>query len=231
MARDTETPTRRMTEKPLGGATLSGRNLFEDITTDETFQRSSTVEYGSSTQRIDSPSPDPHEREHKSDAGVTKLVRPRPIDKNKNTGSQVAHEQVSSKGSNQRKEENCSMEDPVVGWLVVISGPGKGMSLPIGYGMNAIGRADSQRISLDFGDEEISRESHAVLSYDQKGRLFYIQHGGGKNLTYLEDESGSIVPVLTPTPLASNQRVHLGGETVLHFISFCSKNFDWEDLL
>src|SRR5579863_6049785 len=31
-------------------------------------------------------------------------------------------------------------DDPVVGWVVVVDGPGKGNALPLGYGMNEIGR-------------------------------------------------------------------------------------------
>ncbi len=34
-------------------------------------------------------------------------------------------------------------EDPVVGWVVVIKGPGRGTSVPLGYGMNSIGRSGS----------------------------------------------------------------------------------------
>ena len=42
--------------------------------------------------------------------------------------------------------------DPVVGWLVVVQGPGRGRSLEIGAGANPIGRAQHQKICLDFGD-------------------------------------------------------------------------------
>ena len=40
--------------------------------------------------------------------------------------------------------------------------PGKGKSHDLGYGLNGIGRADSERISLNYGDEEISREGHSA---------------------------------------------------------------------
>jgi hypothetical protein len=58
-------------------------------------------------------------------------------------------------------KENKFSKEPVVGWLVITSGPGRGQSLQLGYGMNSIGRNEAQRVSLDFGDEEISRENHA----------------------------------------------------------------------
>ena len=86
------------------------------------------------------------------------------------------------------------MANPVVGWLVVIGGPGRGQVRPVGYGSNTLGRGEDSRVRLDFGDEQISREAHAVVTYDGRGRKFYLQHGGGTNLTYLGDE-----PVLVPT--------------------------------
>lgn len=45
--------------------------------------------------------------------------------------------------------------------------------------MNSIGRASDERVALDFDDELISRKGHAIVTYDPKGRKFYIQHGGG----------------------------------------------------
>jgi hypothetical protein len=115
------------------------------------------------------------------------------------------------------------LDDPVVGWLVVIDGPGKGQSLKIGYGQNSIGRSAGQRIRLDFGDEQISREAHAFVTYDPKGRKFYIQNGGGSNLIYMADQ-----PVLVPTELVAHDELSLG-KTVLRFIPFCGAGFDWQD--
>src|SRR5262245_22353919 len=43
-------------------------------------------------------------------------------------------------------------QDPVVGWLVVVGGPGLGAFRPIYEGNNAIGRGSAQRIPIDFGD-------------------------------------------------------------------------------
>lgn len=111
--------------------------------------------------------------------------------------------------------------DLVVGWLVVVEGPGRGQSRPIGFGVNGIGRGDSERISLNFGDSEISRERHAVLTYDHKGRRFFIQHGGGANLTYVGDE-----PVLQPMELKGREVIGIG-QTKLCFVPFCGTEFDW----
>ncbi|SEH08664.1 FHA domain-containing protein [Candidatus Venteria ishoeyi] len=118
-----------------------------------------------------------------------------------------------------------TMSDPVVGWVVVIDGPGKGSAMRLGYGMNSIGRANSERVCINFGDENISRTAHAVITYDPRGRKFYIQSGGNAmNLTYLAEQ-----PVLTPTELNGLEEIVLG-ETKLRFVPFCGENFDWQDI-
>ena len=112
----------------------------------------------------------------------------------------------------------------MVGWVVVVDGPGRGASLPLGYGMNSIGRAQSERICLDYGDEQISRNQHAVITYDPRGRKYFVQHGGGKNLTYV----GNDEPVLMPVELKGGEEITLGA-TKLRFVPFCGADFDWQD--
>lgn len=116
--------------------------------------------------------------------------------------------------------DNLSQQ-PVVGWLVVVSGPGRGQALSLSYGVNSIGRSSSERVCLDFGDEEISRQKHALLTYDPKGKKFYLQNGEGVNLTYVGDN-----PVLQTTELKGGEIISLG-KTELCFVAFCGPHFDW----
>ncbi len=116
-----------------------------------------------------------------------------------------------------------AMDDPPVGWLVVVQGPGQGKVVTIGNGSNAIGRDPGERICLDFGDETISRHGHTTITYDPRGKKFYIQHGGGKNLTYVEEN-----PVLLPTELEAFSNIQIG-ETVLLFVPLCGERFDWAE--
>lgn len=113
------------------------------------------------------------------------------------------------------------MADPPVGVLLILSGPGQGRLLAVGYGMNALGRDPGSRIRLDFGDERISRAAHARLSYDPESGRFFLQHGGGANLTYLNG-----APVLEPAPLRSGDRLRLG-DTELLFRPLVGEDFDW----
>jgi len=116
---------------------------------------------------------------------------------------------------------------PTVGWLIVMVGPGRGASVTLGYGMNHVGRSASNRVVLDFGDEEISRKTHTTLTYDPRGKKFYLQPGpDATNLTYLGDEP-DLKPVLTPTEIFGGESITLG-RTKLKFIAFCGPGFSWD---
>lgn len=123
--------------------------------------------------------------------------------------------------------EKHFMHDPVVGWVVVIDGPGQGISLPLGNGNNSLGRGSNQRVALDFGDANLSRDSHATITYDPRGRKFYLHSGGNStNLTYLEG-AGTTIPVLAPVVLENGQHLRLGN-TTLKFVALCGDGFGWD---
>lgn len=109
-----------------------------------------------------------------------------------------------------------------VGWLVVVSGPGRGASFTLFAGVAQIGRGASQSVRLDFGDNSISRENHAAIAYDPEQRRFFLGHGGKANLVRLNDQ-----PVLSTEELQSGHLIRLG-ETTLRFIGFCGTQFDWD---
>ena len=116
---------------------------------------------------------------------------------------------------------------PTVGWLVIMDGPGRGQSLALGYGMNHLGRSATNRLVLDFGDEEISRKTHTTITYDPRGKKFYVQPGpDATNLTYLGEE-GDTKPVLTPVEMTGGEIVSLG-RTKMKFVPFCGPGFSWE---
>jgi hypothetical protein len=61
-----------------------------------------------------------------------------------------------------------------------------------------------------------------MLTYDTKGRKFYIHHGGGTNLTYLGDS-----PVLQPHEITGREVISIGN-TKLTFVPFCGPDFEWK---
>lgn len=121
------------------------------------------------------------------------------------------------------REGVVDTNDPVAGWIVVIKGPGRGGFRPVYVGMNSVGRAPSQRVCLDFGDETISREEHAFITYDDEQRSFYLQHGGKSNLVRLAGK-----PVLQPTELTANDEFRIGN-TTFRFFPCCGPTFNWSD--
>jgi hypothetical protein len=114
-------------------------------------------------------------------------------------------------------------KDPVVGWLVVTKGPGRGSAAQLGYGWNSIGRDASQRICLDFGDTQISRLNHAKILYDPRARKFSLTMGEGTNPTYVRGQA-----LLAPTEIHSGDEIQVG-DTDLLFIALCGEKFDWSD--
>ncbi|HEY6816392.1 MAG TPA: FHA domain-containing protein [Croceibacterium sp.] len=121
-------------------------------------------------------------------------------------------------------ERAMDLSEMPVGWLVVVSGSGFGQSFPLFYGSNRIGRGANVEVPLNFGDESISRGAHARVTYDSRGRQFYVQPGEGTGLTYSEGK-----PILTPTVLVAEMQIEIG-RTVLRFLPLCNETFDWQDL-
>lgn len=121
-------------------------------------------------------------------------------------------------------EKDTGGFDPVVGWLVVVDGPGRGKAVNIYAGMNSLGRSSGQRIRADFGDASISGEGAAFITFEPKRRTFHINHGGKANIVYLNDEA-----VLTPMPLAGGSVIAIG-ETKFRFVQLCGPDFTWEDM-
>lgn len=114
---------------------------------------------------------------------------------------------------------------PITAWLVVVKGNGTGNALAVSYGLHKIGRDADQDVPLNFGDESVSRKEHAYLEYDPKTRQFYLSKGS--NLVYL---NGERVGQGCEREIVTGDEIELGENTVLRFVSFCGKEFDWHDL-
>lgn len=111
--------------------------------------------------------------------------------------------------------------DPVVGWLVAIGGPERGRDFRIVSEKNFIGRSEKMDISL-AGDESVSRENHAVVSYNPKNNAFRIYPGESRGLVYLNDDE-----LVTPEELKANDIIELG-QSRLMFVPFCGERFEWK---
>ncbi len=116
-------------------------------------------------------------------------------------------------------------QDPVVGWLVVVGGPGIGQFRPIFEGNNSLGRAADNRIPIDFGDDAISAEEQAYIRYDSAERSFlFVPNLAKTNVVSLNEKrpTGAV-------ELAQMDVITMG-RTQLVFVPFCGPDFDWAAL-
>ncbi len=116
-------------------------------------------------------------------------------------------------------------QDPVVGWLVVVGGPGIGQFRPIFEGNNSLGRSASNRIAIDFGDDAISGEEQAYIRYDSAERSFlFVPNLAKTNVVSLNEKrpTGAV-------ELAQMDVITMG-RTQLVFVPFCGPDFDWAAL-
>lgn len=112
--------------------------------------------------------------------------------------------------------------EPVAGWLVCVRGVHYGQDFRIKAGRNFIGRGGNMDVCLS-ADRTVSRDRHAIVTYDPMGKTFLIQPGEGAALCYLNRK-----PVLVPTELHAGDRIVLG-DTELIFAPFCGTLYEWND--
>lgn len=116
-------------------------------------------------------------------------------------------------------------QDPVVGWLVIVGGPGLGSYRPIFEGNNTLGRGANQRIPLDFGDDAISSEEQAYIRYDGAERSFLFVPNLAKT---------NVVSVNNKRPTGAVELAAMDvitiGRTQVVFVPFCGPEFDWGEI-
>jgi hypothetical protein len=105
---------------------------------------------------------------------------------------------------------------PVAGWIVIISGEGIGRDFRLVQGENKIGRNAEMEVCLDFGDETVSRDTHAVIVHDSRNASFFIERGSSRNLPLLNGQT-----VRRDEDLNSGDEIQVG-ETILVFVPFVS---------
>jgi hypothetical protein len=159
------------------------------------------------------------------DLGIDPTVPKRPEGAAGNEGGRTVPRGRAADGIDDGKTVGIGQKqmgiDPTVGWLVCIKGPERGRDYRIRSGRNFIGRAQRMHICID-GDPMISRDKHAIISYDPKYSRFTLLPGDGSGLTYLNENAVDV-----PVELKAHDTVELG-ETRLMFVPLCGENFTWQ---
>ncbi len=110
--------------------------------------------------------------------------------------------------------------DPVVGWLVCVDGNDRGRDYRIRGENNYIGRSEKMPICIS-GDPGISRENHAVITFDPKTSSFKLSPGDARGMVYLNGEA-----VYSPVDLCAHDQIQLGNSQ-FRFIPLCGDRFQW----
>ena len=122
-------------------------------------------------------------------------------------------------------ERGTFAQDPVVGFLVVVGGPGLGSFRPIFEGNNTVGRAQSNRVPLDFGDDAISSEAQAYIRYDSNDRSFlFVPNLAKTNVVSVNEKKPMGAIELKPMDVITL------GRTQVAFVPFCGTEFDWSEI-
>ena len=111
--------------------------------------------------------------------------------------------------------------EPVVGWLVCVEGKSRGVDYRIHAGYNYIGR-ELGDIHIR-GDNQISRQNHAMVAYDSSERVYYVGPSAGRNLIKVNGKA-----VIGAVEIHSYDIISIGS-TKLLFIALCGEHFGWEE--
>ncbi|HEY6328269.1 MAG TPA: FHA domain-containing protein [Blastocatellia bacterium] len=107
-----------------------------------------------------------------------------------------------------------------VGWLVCVAGPNTGQDYRVRHGANRIGRSSGMDIHIR-SDATVSRNAHAVISYNHRGNEFSLAPGKSNRCVYLNDDE-----VPEPRRIKPFDRIQVG-ETELIFVPLCNERFIW----
>lgn len=110
--------------------------------------------------------------------------------------------------------------NPVIGWLVAIKGAHKGRSYEVKQGRNFIGRSTAMDICLS-GNSKISRDRHAIITYDPRSKKCFLQPDETRDLIYINDEL-----LFGPMPMKHNDVIVLADEEFVFLALQCDKA-DW----
>ncbi len=110
--------------------------------------------------------------------------------------------------------------DPIVGWLVCVKGCNFGRDYRVLSERNRVGRDSQMEICIE-GDRRISRDTHAIITYEPRHNRFWLSPGLARGVVYL---NGQLLGATAP--LKAYDTIELG-ETGLQFIPFCGERFKW----
>ncbi len=114
-------------------------------------------------------------------------------------------------------------DEPVVGWLIGLSGEYFGECFELKSGKNFIGRSSEMDVVL-AADSSVSRSRHAIVVYEPHGKIFIVQPGDSRELFYVNSD------VVLGNMTLNAYDIMTIGNTKLMFFPLCGEQFSWEAL-
>ena len=112
-------------------------------------------------------------------------------------------------------------DQAIFGWLVIVEGAGRGQSFPVNKDITTVGRGADQDVSLDFGDEYISRAAHITIHFDRERDLVAVRFEDRRNPVLLNGN------VLSGTRLLKHKSRLTIGQTILRFVQIDDHEAFW----
>jgi hypothetical protein len=111
--------------------------------------------------------------------------------------------------------------EPVVGWLVCVEGPDRGQDFRLHAAKNFVGRSPAMDISI-AGDETVSRDKHAVVTFEPKRVSFWLAPGESSGLVYC---NGDVVHAAME--LKAGDLIEVGMSKLV-LVPFVTEQFRWD---
>ena len=132
----------------------------------------------------------------------------------------LAENQVNNNSGQKYEQKQEQNIDAVVGWLVCLNNEYKGLDYKIHGDNNYIGFHENMDIYIK-GDNTISKERFAIISYDYRDNIFYFSPREGREIIRVNEKA-----VFTTVELKAYDIITIG-KTELLFVPLCGERFRW----
>ncbi len=146
--------------------------------------------------------------------GAAAAMKTRPLAPDPGAGRPAA----AGAGVTRRVGETETGVQPVVGWLVCVEGPDMGRDYRLHSEKNFIGRDATMDVAL-AKDETVSRQRHAILTFEPKKRTYWVQPGDSAGLVYVNEDV-----VHTPMQIGANDILEVG-KSKLALVPFSTEKY------
>lgn len=120
-------------------------------------------------------------------------------------------------------DDNEMKDEPVVGWIVILSGADKGRSFTLHMGVNVIGSLSDSDVTIKNDMNMLGK--HAVVAYEPYAREFVLSKAEQNAVLITNGQE------ITDNSILQDRQTFFAAGTEMMLVSFCNKDFDWNNSL